>query len=62
MRNPCRKTCPDRTPGCCCEKREAWLFCLDQERKARRREHLLDNYQRDAVKDSQKPIRRRHRV
>ena len=36
MRNPCGKACPDRTPGCCCEKRQAWLFCLKQEKKARK--------------------------
>ena len=62
MRYPCRKTCPDRTPDCCCEKLEAWKFCKEQEKKARQRERLIRSYQHDAIRDSHKSIRRKHRV
>lgn len=34
--NPCAADCPQRTPGCCCEKRRAWL----REHKDRKQQAL----------------------
>lgn len=46
MINPCTKECPDRTPGCECEKRRAWDWYQEQVKEGRRREHILDGYTR----------------
>lgn len=63
MRNPCGKACPDRTPGCCCEKRQAWLFCLKQEKEARERVKVLEGFQADSSRQNRKTtVRRRHRI
>lgn len=61
MKNPCTKVCPDRTPGCSCARRDAWLFCQAQAKAARNREKLLDAYQADAVKDNALTHKRRRR-
>lgn len=63
MRNPCGKACPDRIPGCCCEKRRAWLFCLKQEKEARERVRMLEGFQADSTRQNRKTtVRRKHRV
>lgn len=63
MKNPCRRECPERTPGCHCEKREAWKFYQKQIKDARKREANVSAYQRDAVYQSRKAsFRRKHRV
>ena len=60
---PCRRDCPDRVPGCSCEKREAWLAYLKSVREAMRRETVLNCYQMEAVRKSRKSrTRRRHRI
>ncbi len=62
-RCPCRRECPDRTPGCNCEKRAAWRASLEEIKKEQRREKALSLYQRDAVHKSKKTgVRRRHRI
>lgn len=62
-RCPCRRECPDRTPGCNCEKRRAWLAYREEIKKERRREQGLNTYQIDAVRKSKKSgVRRRHRI
>lgn len=58
MRNPCRWDCPDRTPGCNCEKRQAWLWLREQAKQSRRREDILDAYQKDAVRKSERSRRK----
>ena len=25
IENPCKRDCPDRRPGCCCQKRKEWV-------------------------------------
>ena len=44
MINPCTKDCPDRHPGCECEKRRAWKWHQAQIKEAKRRERIVDNY------------------
>ena len=47
MKNPCRRDCPDRAPGCNCEKREAWKFQQAQIKDAKERRNLIHAYFRD---------------
>ena len=44
MINPCTKDCPDRYPGCECEKRRAWKWQQAQIKEAKRRQRIVDNY------------------
>lgn len=46
MKNPCTRECPDRTPGCECEKRRAWKWQQEQIKEAKKRESLIDSYVR----------------
>lgn len=63
MKCPCKRECPDWTPGCSCEKREAWLSYREGIKKEKRRDDVLTGYQRDAVRKNRKTsIRRRHRI
>lgn len=39
--NPCRRDCPDRYPGCNCDKREAWR---DEYEAKKRRIYQQRNY------------------
>ncbi len=34
---PCRRECPDRTPGCCCVKRVEWIAYRESIRKEKQR-------------------------
>lgn len=56
MRNPCRRDCPDRMPGCNCEKRKAWKFQQAQIRDAIRRERSVVIF----IRDCQRRIARRY--
>lgn len=47
MKNPCRRDCPDRAPGCSCIKREAWKFQQAQIKDAKERRNLVRAYFRD---------------
>lgn len=49
MKNPCVKDCPGRAPGCCCEKRKAWLEERELANKARRKQVDINGYQHDAA-------------
>ena len=49
MTNPCRRDCPDRTPGCNCEKRKAWKFQQEQIKAARRNGYPVRFYFRDTM-------------
>ncbi len=57
MDNPCTRDCPERYPGCNCERRKAWKWQENRRKEARRREHVVDEYRRDKVRGS----RRKHR-
>ena len=57
MINPCTKECPDRRPGCDCEKRRAYKWQQEQIKEARRKESLVSVYKRDKIRSS----RRKHR-
>ena len=48
MRNPCTRDCPDRQPGCNCEKRKAWPFLREQIRQERLRSGEVGTFQRDS--------------
>ena len=37
MKNPCTRDCPDRAPGCNCEKRKAWKFYRAQAKDEKER-------------------------
>ena len=50
MINPCTKDCPDRHPGCECEKRRAWIWQQEQIKEAKRRERIVDNYFASSVR------------
>ena len=43
MKNPCTRECPDRFPGCDCERRKAWKFQQAQLKERRRRVKLADD-------------------
>lgn len=43
MKNPCQRDCPDRSPGCNCERRQAWKFQQAQLKERRRRAKLADD-------------------
>lgn len=58
MKNPCTRECPDRTPGCNCERREAYKFQQTQEKEARRRESIVNNYFADSVRRAKTGSRR----
>ena len=58
MKNPCTKECPDRTPGCECEKRRAWLWLREQEQEQRRKEKLISDYISDAVRKTKRAKKR----
>ena len=58
MKNPCTRECPDRTPGCECEKRRAWLWLRDQEKEKRRKVSLVENYISDAVRTNKRANKR----
>lgn len=49
MRNPCTRDCPDREPGCNCEKRKAWKFLRAQARDAKERLDSPHWYLRDTA-------------
>lgn len=57
MRNPCTRDCPDRQPGCNCEKRKAWKF-LHEQAKARGRKNTVDLYIQDTVQRIRRISRR----
>ncbi len=57
MINPCTRECPDRTPGCDCEKRKAWKWQQEQIKETRKRERLVGDYRREKIRSS----RRKHR-
>ena len=50
MKRPCTRECPDRTPGCTCEKLKAYKWQQEQEIEARRRESIVNNYFADSVR------------
>lgn len=49
MKNPCRRDCPDRSPGCNCERRKAWKFQQAQIRDARDKKNAIRFYFRDTA-------------
>ena len=59
MRNPCTRDCPDRKPGCECEKRRAWKWQQAQAKKARRRDSIVDNYVTEMIRSVKKTSRNR---
>ena len=59
MRNPCKKDCPDRKPGCECEKRRAWKWQQEQAKEARRRSSIVDNYITESIRAVKKTSRNR---
>jgi len=58
MKNPCTRECPDRTPGCECEKRRAWLWLREQEKEKRRKVSLVENYISDAARRNKRANKR----
>ena len=44
MKNPCTRDCPDRHPGCECEKRRAWKFQQKKIQEARKQAILPDAF------------------
>ena len=61
--HPCRRTCPNRTPGCNCEKRTAWKQADEEKKEKTRRSRVVDEYQKEAVRDSvKKRVKRNQRV
>jgi len=48
MKNPCRRDCPDREPGCCCEARREWLAKREAGKQKERKRRLIEGYQIDA--------------
>ena len=50
MINPCTKDCPDRKPGCDCEKRKAYKWQQEQIKEARRRRNIVDGYFASSVR------------
>lgn len=58
MINPCTKDCPDREPGCECEKRRAWKWQQEQIKEARRKDNIVSAYKRDKIRSSKKLYRR----
>ena len=59
MRNPCTRDCPDRKPGCECEKRRAWKWQQEQAKEARRRSSIVDNYITESIRAVKKTSRNR---
>ena len=59
MDNPCTRECPDRTPGCDCEKRKAYKWQQEQIKEAKKRERLVGDYKSERIKASRHPHRRR---
>ena len=59
MRNPCTRDCPDRKPGCECEKRRAWKWQQAQAKEARRRDSIVDNYVTEMIRSVKKTSRNR---
>lgn len=52
--NPCKRDCPDRQPGCNCEKRKEFQ-ALKEERKnkiyaERSKERMFCNYEKDIAR------------
>lgn len=47
MKNPCTRDCPDRRPGCDCEKRRAWKWQQERIKAAKRRNQDLGIFVRD---------------
>lgn len=54
MKQPCVKDCPDRAPGCCCEKRRAWLREHHDRKKKVRAAAVVDSYEIDSHRASKK--------
>lgn len=50
MKNPCRRDCPDRAPGCDCEKRRAWKYLREQAKEALRLEHEVEDYRTSSIR------------
>ena len=57
MDNPCTRDCPDRYPGCDCEKRKAWKWNQEQLKEAKRRDNIVRSYRRDKIRS----CRRQHK-
>lgn len=49
MKNPCTRDCPERYPGCNCERRQAWKFQQARIREAKRRERTADDFMIDSI-------------
>ena len=47
MKNPCTRDCPDRRPGCDCEKRRALKWQLERIKAAKRRDSDFGLFVRD---------------
>lgn len=61
--HPCVRDCPDRFPGCNCEKLVAYKREKKEQKRLRRLANTVDDYQKDAVRKSKAHnIRRRHRI
>lgn len=58
MKNPCTRECPDRTPGCDCEKRKAWKWNQQQIKEAQKKANIVKNYRREKINTSRQPHRR----
>jgi len=61
MDNPCTKDCPDRKPGCNCEKRKAYKWQQDQIKEAKKRDRLPDMYRNEKIRSSRLPYRKRRK-
>lgn len=61
--HPCVRDCPDRRPGCNCEKLVKYKRKRKEEKKLKQLSGTVDDYQKDAVRKSKTHnIRRRHRI
>ena len=61
--HPCVRDCPDRRPGCNCEKLVKYKRKRKEEKKLKQLSGTVDDYQKNAVLRNRKNrIRRRHRI
>ena len=58
MENPCKRDCPDRFPGCDCERRHAWKFIQAQRREERRLAKLVDCFRAECIVRSKEYMRK----
>ena len=61
--HPCVRECPDRFPGCNCEKLAEYKRRKKEQKKLRKQADTVADYRKDAIwRNKKQNLRKKHRI